>query len=54
MDWPTIKAGRNALWIELEGVEYAFPDPQTQNERNKQDTMRIFRCKTKCIFGHGF
>ncbi|EFS2295200.1 AAA family ATPase [Shigella flexneri] len=32
MDWPTIKAGRNALWIELEGVEYAFPDPQTQNE----------------------
>ncbi|EIQ61173.1 putative bacteriophage protein [Shigella dysenteriae 225-75] len=19
MDWPTIKAGRNALWIELEG-----------------------------------
>ncbi|EGD8630638.1 hypothetical protein DOD29_24240 [Shigella flexneri] len=32
MDWPTIKAGRNALWIELEGVSYAFPDPQTQNE----------------------
>ncbi|XRP06519.1 hypothetical protein ABC767_07165 [Enterobacter cloacae] len=32
MDWPTIKAGRNALWLELEGVEYAFPDPQPETE----------------------
>lgn len=27
MDWPAIKAGRNALWIELEGSEYIYPVP---------------------------
>lgn len=32
MDWPTIKTGRNALWIELEGVAYAFPEPQQKDE----------------------
>lgn len=30
MDWPTIKSGRAAMWLELEGAEYAFPRPQTE------------------------
>ncbi|EPC5466579.1 hypothetical protein M8E52_001324, partial [Salmonella enterica] len=30
MDWPTIKSGRAAMWLELEGTEYAFPRPQTE------------------------
>ncbi|ECC3255669.1 AAA family ATPase [Salmonella enterica] len=29
MDWPAIKSGRAAMWLELEGTEYAFPRPQT-------------------------
>lgn len=27
MDWPTVSAARNYLWIELEGVEYAIRPP---------------------------
>ncbi|WP_312330042.1 AAA family ATPase [Atlantibacter hermannii] len=37
MDWQTIKSGRNALWLELEGVEYAFPDPQSITEHPVQE-----------------
>ncbi|PPZ83689.1 hypothetical protein C5B31_13275 [Neisseria gonorrhoeae] len=27
MDWPTIKAARSALWLQLEGAPYEFPAP---------------------------
>ncbi|CCK09809.1 putative bacteriophage protein [Cronobacter sakazakii 696] len=27
MDWPTIKAGREAMWLKLENTPYQFPDP---------------------------
>lgn len=30
LDWPTIKAARNYLWVQLEGVEYAMTPPDYQ------------------------
>ncbi|HDI3022757.1 AAA family ATPase [Cronobacter sp. EKM101R] len=27
MDWPTIKAGRDAMWLKLENTPYQFPEP---------------------------
>lgn len=32
MDWPTVRAARERLWVELEGESYKFPDVKTAEE----------------------
>lgn len=36
MDWPTVKAARNYLWVQLEGVEYAITPPDLTPKADAQ------------------
>ncbi|MFG6457879.1 AAA family ATPase [Roseateles sp. BYS96W] len=39
LDWPTVRAGRNFLWLQLEGVEYSYqpPDHEKRPEEELSD-----------------